>query len=64
MEKEKRKTKTSAAAKNRYAAKVYGTVLVKVDKQLVEQFKQKCKEKGVSQAQILKKAMEEYLKEA
>lgn len=64
MDKEKRKTRTSAAVKNKYAAKNYGTVLIKVDKTLVELFKQKCKEKGVSQAQILKRAMEDYLKEA
>jgi len=38
-------------------------VLIKVDKTLVELFKQKCKERGVSQAQVLKKAMEEYLAE-
>ncbi len=63
MDKEKRKTKTSAAVKNKYAAKAYGTVLIKVDKTLVELFKQKCKERGVSQAQVLKKAMEEYLAE-
>lgn len=58
---EKRKTRTSSAVKNRYASKVYGTVLVKVDKNLVEAFKQKCKEKGVSQAQILKQAMERFI---
>lgn len=63
MAQEKRKTRTSCAVKNRYADKVYGTVLIKVDKALVEQFKAKCKEKGVSQAQILKKAMEDYLEE-
>ncbi len=61
---EKRKTRTSAAVKNRYNAKVYGVVNIKVDKELVESFKAKCKEKGVSQAQILKRAMEDYLKEA
>lgn len=64
MAQEKRKTKTSSAVKNRYADKVYGTVLIKVDKALVESFKAKCNEKGVSQAQILKRAMEDYLKEA
>lgn len=63
MAQEKRKTRTSSAVKNRYADKVYGTVLIKVDKALVEQFKMKCKKNGVSQAQILKKAMEDYLKE-
>lgn len=61
MSEVKRKTKTSAAVKNRYNAKVYGVVNIKVDKALVERFKQKCNEDGVSQAQILKKAMEDYL---
>ena len=60
---EKRRTKTSSTVKNRYASKVYGTVLIKVDKSLVEAFKQKCKENGVSQAQILKEAMERFLEE-
>ena len=63
MESEKRKTKTSSAVKNRYADKVYGTVLIKVDKSLVEAFKQKCKDKGVSQAQVLKEAMVKFLDE-
>ena len=61
MDEKKRKTKTSAAVKNRYNAKVYGTINIKIDKALVESFKQKCKEDGISQAQILKKAIEDYL---
>ena len=62
-DKGKRKTKTSSAVKNRYNAKVYGTIKIMVDKALVERFKEKCKADGVSQAQVLKKAMEEYLAE-
>lgn len=62
-DKGKRKTKTSSAVKNRYNAKVYGTIKIMVDKELVERFKQKCRDDGVSQAQVLKKAMEEYLAE-
>ena len=62
-DKGKRKTKTSSAVKNRYNAKVYGTINIMVDKALVERFKEKCKADGVSQAQVLKKAMEEYLAE-
>ena len=64
VEETKRKTRTSSAVKNRYNAKVYGSVKILVDKTLVENFKAKCKQNGVSQAQILKKAMEDYLKEA
>ena len=63
MEKEKRNSKTSSAVKNRYANKVYGTILVKLPKTLVSQFKTKCSEKGVSQAQIIREAVERFLDE-
>lgn len=63
MEEKKRRTKTSSAVKNRYNAKVYGTIKIMVDKDLVEAFKQKCRDTGESQAQVLKKAIESYLRE-
>ncbi len=59
---QKRKAKTSSAVKNRYNAKVYGTVAVMLPKELVVTFKAKCAEVGVSQAQVIKAAIEEYLK--
>lgn len=61
MEETKRKTKTSAAVKNRYNKKAYDRISVVVPKGLGEAFKQKCAELGVSQAQIIKQAVEEFL---
>ncbi len=58
---EKRKTTTSSAVKNRYNAKAYERITVCVPKELGEAFKEKCAAEGISQAQILKKAIEEYM---
>lgn len=60
---EKRKTKTSSAVKNRYNNKVYGSVVARLPKELVEQFKQKCAQTGIPQAQVLKKAIEQFLQD-
>lgn len=59
----KRKTKTSAAVKNRYNAKVYGTMTVRLPKQLTADFKAACIERGVSQSQVIKAAVEAFLAE-
>ena len=61
MTEEKRKTKTSSAVKNRYNKKAYDRISVAVPKGLGEAFKLKCAEPGVSQAQIVKQAVEEFL---
>lgn len=61
MEETKRKTKTSAAVKDRYNKKAYDVILARVPKGMGEAFKQKCAELGVSQAQIIKQAVEEFL---
>jgi peroxiredoxin len=61
METQKRKTKTSSAVKNRYNAKTYDRVIACVPKDLAAAFKAKCVAEGVSQAQIVKKAIEEFL---
>ena len=61
MEETKRKTKTSAAVKNRYNKKAYDRISVVVPKGMGEAFKQKCAELGVSQAQVIKQAVEEFL---
>lgn len=61
MEETKKKPRTSAAVKNRYNNKVYGSVVARLPKDLVEKFKAKCVAEGVSQAQIVKKAIEEFL---
>ena len=57
----KRKTKTSSAVKDRYNKKVYDSVSVRLPKELVEAFKKKCLEKDISQAQIIKQAVEEFI---
>ena len=61
METEKRKTRTSTAVKNRYNQKVYDQIAIKVPKELATAFKEKCAAEGVPQAQIIKKAIEEFL---
>ena len=63
METEKRKTHTSSEVKRRYNQKIYSAVKVELPKDLVARFKEKCKTEGISQAQIVKKAIEEFLGE-
>lgn len=57
----KRKTKTSTAVKQRYNEKVYDNVSARVPKDLAAAFKAKCAAEGIPQAQIIKKAIEEFL---
>lgn len=59
----KRKTHTSSEVKRRYNDKVYSTVHAQLPKDLVARFKEKCKAEGISQAQVVKKAIEEFLGE-
>lgn len=61
MDEKKRKTKTSSAVKNRYNQKVYGSIIVRVPKDMAEAFKTKCSDMNIPQAQIIKKAIEEFL---
>ena len=61
-EKKKRKTKTSSAVKRRYNAKTYGTITLCLPKAMVEEFKAKCVREGISQAQIVREAVEAFLK--
>lgn len=61
MAAEKRKTKTSTAVKARYNAKVYDIISARVPKDLATAFREKCAAEGVPQAQIIKKAIEEFL---
>lgn len=58
---EKRKTTTSTAVKARYNNKVYDKITISVPKDLAAQFKAKCATEGISQAQIFKTAMEEFI---
>lgn len=61
MEEQKRKTKTSSAVKNRYNKKAYDAIIARVPKELAEAFKAKCAAEGISQAQVIKKAIEDFL---
>ena len=61
MEIKKRKTKTSTAVKDRYNKKVYDVIAVRVPKDMAEAFKEKSAEKGIAQAQIVRKAIEDFL---
>ena len=61
-EEKKRKTTTSSAVKQRYNEKVYDVISVRIPKDLAARFKEKCQMMGDSQARIVKKAIEEYLK--
>lgn len=61
MEETKRKTKTSSAVKDKYNKKTYDSIAVRIPKDLAEAFKAKCAQEGISQAQIIKKAIEDYL---
>lgn len=58
---EKRKTHTSTEVKARYNKKVYTAVGYQLPKELVAAFKEKCAAEGISQAQVIKKAMEDFL---
>lgn len=60
---EKRKTKTSTEVKTRYNQKTYDIISVRVPKEMAQTFKEKCVAVGVPQAQIIKRAIEEFLKQ-
>ena len=60
---EKRKPRTSSAVKRRYNAKVYTPITANLPKEMAAAFKTKCVEKGISQAQVVKKAVEAFLAE-
>lgn len=62
MSTEKRKTKTSTEVKSRYNQKMYDVISVRVHKETAEKFKQKCAAEGIPQAQIIKAAIEDFLK--
>ncbi len=58
---EKRKTTTSSEVKRRYNNKVYSTIKAELPKELVAEFKELCKAKGVSQASVIKSAITEFI---
>ena len=58
-----RKTHTSTAVKRRYNERVYGRIGVSLPKELVNKFKEECIKRNVSQAEVIKQAIEDFLKE-
>lgn len=60
---QKRKTTTSSEVKRRYNNKVYSTIKAELPKELVAEFKELCKAKGVSQASVIKNSITEFIKD-
>lgn len=60
---EKRKTYTSPAVKARYNKKVYEVIAVRLKKEKVIKFKEKCVKEGVSQASVVDKAIDAFLEQ-
>lgn len=60
MEVKKRKTKTSTEVKRRYNEKTYSIISVQV-KDIAKAFKQKCLSEGISHAQVIKTAIDNFL---
>lgn len=58
-----RKTTTSTEVKRRYNSKVYSKIQAELPKDTVAAFRAKCKEMGVSQAQIILEAIEKFLRD-
>lgn len=56
-----RKTTTSTKVKRRYNEKTYGRIGISLPKELVNRFKEKCQERNISQAEVLKQAIIEFL---
>lgn len=61
MEEAKRKTKTSTQVKSKYNQKTYDVISIRVPKAMAETFKAKCATDDIAQAQVIKKAIEEFL---
>lgn len=59
----KRKTRTSTEVKARYNKKAYESLFVNLPKDMAQRFKAKCKEDGISQAKVIKDAVEKFLTE-
>ena len=61
MPEAKRKTRTSTEVKRRYNEKTYTLISASVPKEKAASFKAKCAAEGIPQAQIIKKAIEDFL---
>lgn len=58
---EKKKTFTSTEVKRSYNEKVYSQISFSAPKDLVEEFRELCKEMGISQASVFKKFIGEFI---
>lgn len=54
-------SETSWQVKKKYNQKTYGRITADLPKQLVEDFKAKCADEGVSVASVIKSFIEQYL---
>ena len=61
MPEAKRKTRTSTEVKRRYNEKTYTLISASVPKETAAAFREKCTAEGIPQAQIIKKAIEDFL---
>ena len=61
MPEAKRKTRTSTEVKRRSNEKTYTLISASVPKETAAAFKAKCAAEGIPQAQIIKKAIEDFL---
>lgn len=53
--------KTSSAVKDRYNAKAYDSICVRVPKDMAKAFRAKCTTHGTPIAQVIKSAIQSYL---
>ena len=58
---EKKKTFTSTEVKRRYNEKVYSQISFSAPKDLVEEFREICRNIGISQASVLKKFIADFV---
>ena len=57
------KTHTSTEVKRRYNEKVYSQLNFQFPKDLVAKYKEKCERYGISQASVVREAIEKFLAE-
>lgn len=57
------KKRTSSAVRFRYNKKTYGQISAFIPKEIADAFKAKCAESGIPQAQIIRKAIDDFLAE-
>ncbi|MBR0137555.1 MAG: hypothetical protein IJM15_04030 [Erysipelotrichaceae bacterium] len=55
------RSRTSTAVKRKYNERVYTMLAAQLPKQLVADFKQKCRSEGISQASVIRNAIEAFV---